>query len=253
MIKNNLKIRLDEFLVLNKYVESRVYAQKIIFDSKVLVNDKIITKPSYKIKDNDIIKILDLQEKYVSRGGYKLEAAIKNFNIDVKEKICLDIGASTGGFSDCLLQNGAKLVIALDNGYNQLHQKLKNTPNIINIEKFNAKEIYKIYDKLLSYGNIELITIDVSFISVVKIFEALAKCSLKNVKIICLIKPNFETEKNERKYLKKGVIKDKNIIFKLLFRVLKKVRNLGFRFIKVMRSPISGAKGNQEFLALFEK
>lgn len=253
MIQKKNKLRLDEFLVLNNYVESRVYAQKIIFDSKVVVNDKIITKPSYKVKENDVIKIYNLQEKYVSRGGYKLEAAIKNFNIDVKEKVCLDIGASTGGFSDCLLQYQAKLVIALDNGCNQLHQKLKDNPKIINIEKFNAKEIHRIYDKLLSYGDIEVITIDVSFISVIKIFESLAKCNLKNVKIIALIKPNFETSKTERKYLKKGVIKDKGVILKILFRVLKKIRNLGFVFRRVIKSPIVGAKGNQEFLALFEK
>ncbi|MGC8733970.1 MAG: TlyA family RNA methyltransferase [bacterium] len=248
-----MKLRLDEFLVVNKYVESRVLAQKLIFDSKVFVNDKVVTKPSYKVKKEDIISVKYVGEKYVSRGGYKLEAAIKSFNIDVSNKICLDIGASTGGFTDCLLYHNAKLVIALDNGYNQLHPKLKNNPKVINIEKFNAKEIYNIYDKLLSYGKIEIITIDVSFISVLKIFEALSKCNLENVKIISLIKPNFETLKDERKYIKKGVLKDKRIIFKILLRVLKIIRNLGFIFKGIIKSPILGSKGNQEFLALFQK
>ena len=255
MEKEKLKkaIRLDEFLVLKGFAESRAYAQKLIFDSKVFVNKKVINKPSYRIKDEDKVEVFDIKEEYVSRGGYKLEHAINHFKINIKDKVCLDIGASTGGFTDCLLKHNAKLVIALDNGYNQLHPKLKTNPKVVSIEKFNAKNIHTIYQKLLNYGDIEVITIDVSFISVVKIFESLSKCDLRNVKIISLIKPNFEIEKNERKYLKKGVIKDKVFIMKILFRTLKKIRNLGFIFKGVIKSSILGSKGNQEFLALFEK
>lgn len=248
-----IKLRLDEYLVAKKYLDSRVLAQKLILNSKVFVNNKIINKPSYKVKEDDIVNIELVNERYVSRGGYKLEAAIKEFNIDLTDKVCLDIGASTGGFTDCLLYHNAKLVIALDNGYNQLHPKLKNNPKVINIEKFNAKEIYTIYDKLLSYGKISIITIDVSFISILKIFEALSKCNLINVKIISLIKPNFELNKDERKYIKKGVLKDKKIIFKTVLRVLKNIRKMGFIFKGIIKSPILGTKGNQEFLALFEK
>ena len=249
----SLKLRLDEYLVINKYVDSRVLAQKLILNSKVFVNNIVINKPSYKVKENDIVNVELTNEKYVSRGGYKLESAIKEFNIDVKDKVCLDIGASTGGFTDCLLYHNAKLVIALDNGYNQLHPKLKNNSKVINIEKFNAKEIHTIYDKLLSYGKIDIITIDVSFISVLKIFESLNRCNLDNVKIISLIKPNFELNKDERKYIKKGILKDKKIIFKVVLRVLKNIRKMGFVFKGIIKSPILGTKGNQEFLALFEK
>jgi 23S rRNA (cytidine1920-2'-O)/16S rRNA (cytidine1409-2'-O)-methyltransferase len=249
----SLKLRLDEYLVINKYVDSRVLAQKLILDSKVFINNIVINKPSYKVKENDTVKVELNNERYVSRGGYKLEAAIKEFNIDVKDKVCLDIGASTGGFTDCMLYHNAKLVIALDNGYNQLHPKLRNNSKVINIEKFNAKEIHTIYDKLVSYGKIDIITIDVSFISVLKIFESLNRCNLDNVKIIPLIKPNFELNKDERKYIKKGVLKDKKIIFKVVLRVLKNIRKMGFVFKGIIKSPILGTKGNQEFLALFEK
>lgn len=109
----SLKLRLDEYLVINKYVDSRLLAQKLILNSKVFVNNIVINKPSYKVKENDIVNVELTNEKYVSRGGYKLESAIKEFNIDVKDKVCLDIGASTGGFTDCLLYHNAKLVIAI--------------------------------------------------------------------------------------------------------------------------------------------
>lgn len=250
-----MKYRVDELLVIRKMVESRIKAYKMIIDGKVKVENQVIYKPSKKFPLNVKIEIEPLPEfQFVSRGGYKLKEAIEKFKIDVKDKICLDIGASTGGFTDCLLKYGAQKVIALDNGKNQLHPSLLKNSNIINIENFNAKNINLFFQNNSLAKEIEIITIDVSFISVTLVTQSLAKVkNEKKLHLIILIKPNFEINKDERKFLKKGVLKDRKKLICVTLRTLKKIRNQGFKFIKIIPSPIKGNKGNTEFLAYFIK
>ncbi|MFN4220412.1 MAG: TlyA family RNA methyltransferase [bacterium] len=250
-----MKYRLDEILVIRKMIDSRIKAYKMIVDGKVKVENQIVYKPSKKFPLNVNIEIEPLPEmEFVSRGGYKLKEAIEKFNIDVKNKVCMDIGASTGGFTDCLLKYGAKKVIAIDNGKNQLHPSLLKNPNVINIENFNAKNINLFFQNNSLSKEIEIIAIDVSFISVTLITESLAKVkNEKKLNLIILIKPNFEINKDERKFLKKGVLKDRKKLILITLRTLKKIRNQGFKFIKIIPSPIKGDKGNTEFLAYFIK
>ncbi len=253
------KYRLDELLVIKKLVDSRVKAQKLILDGKVLVEGKVLYKPAQKFDINTNINVIQ-EEEFVSRGGYKLKAALDEFSkigLRVDDKVCLDIGASTGGFTDCLLKHGAKLVIALDNGKNQLHPKLLNNPNVINIEEFNARNLEKLFEnKILQeiLNKIEIITIDVSFISCTLITQSISKIKFgKPIHIVILIKPNFELQKNELKFLKKGVLKDNKKMFSVLLRTLRTIRKQGFKFIKVIKSPIKGDKGNVEFLVYYIK
>ncbi|MCX7758003.1 MAG: TlyA family RNA methyltransferase [bacterium] len=254
------KYRLDELLVLKNLVDSRIKAREFILDGKVYVDGQVFYKPSKKLREDVKIEI-NKPTCFVSRGGYKLNKAINDFKLDVKNKVCIDIGASTGGFTDCLLKNEAKSVIAVDNGKNQLHQSLIKNPQIINIEEFNARNIedlfkhpekYKIPKELIN--DTEIITIDVSFISVTLITQSISFIeNKKKLNIVILIKPNFELTKKEIKYLKKGVLKDRKTILAVLLRTLKKIRNQGFKFINVIESPIKGDKGNTEFLAYFIK
>ncbi|MEN3015008.1 MAG: TlyA family RNA methyltransferase [bacterium] len=256
-----MKYRLDELLVLKKLVESRIKAQKLILDGKVKVNGQVIYKISKKFPQEVVIEVENPVD-YVSRGGYKLEKAITEFskhNFSVEGKVCLDIGASTGGFTECLLNHKAKFVIALDNGKSQLHPKLLKNPNVINIEKFNAKNIHLLFQNPTAFGinldivkHVEIIVIDVSFISLTHITQPLTLIDNK-FKMITLIKPNFELTKQERKYLKKGVLRDRKKVIQVLLRTLKTISKQGYKFIKVIESPIKGYKGNTEFLAYFIK
>lgn len=254
------KYRLDELLVLKGLVESRVRAHKLILDGKVFIEGKPFYKPSKKFSEDINIEVQKNFE-FVSRGGYKLQKALETFQIDVKNKVCIDIGASTGGFTDCLLKNGAKIVISIDNGKNQLHPSLVNNQKVINIEKFNAKEINKIFESPQNFklsseiiNNVEIITIDVSFISATMITQAISLVKAdKKLNIIVLIKPNFELRKDERKHLKKGVLKNPNMLFLILLRTIRKIRKQGFRFVGITESPIKGDKGNREFLVYFIK
>lgn len=259
------KYRLDELIVLKNLVDSRIKAQKLILDGKVKVENNIVYKPSKKFPIESKLEIqINNQEEFVSRGGKKLNKAIQEFSkygLEVENKICLDIGASTGGFTDCLLKHKAQLVIALDNGKNQLHPQIAQNPKVINIEQFNAKNINTLFENPLKFNihpeiltNIDIITIDVSFISATLITSSLRLIkNPKTINLIILIKPNFELTKKEKKYLKKGVIKDRKKIILTLLKTLKIIKNQGFKFIKVIESPIKGDKGNTEFLAYFIK
>jgi len=239
------KERLDKLLVERGLVESREKAQRLIMSGKVFVNNQRIDKAGTKVGVNSFIFIKE-KEKYVSRGGYKLERGIKVFNWDVKDKVCIDIGASTGGFTDCLLQNGARKVYAVDVGSNQLNEKLKSDKRVISLEKTNARYLNEdiIPEKLDCFVS------DVSFISVLKILPNLCKLLKDNAEGIILIKPQFELSKKE---VKNGVVKDKNLHIKAIKIVLSKLEESCYCVKDITYSDTWGPKGNIEFLAFLKK
>ncbi len=241
--------RIDKLLVELGFADSRTKAQALVMAGVVLVNEKRIEKPSESFAGNVKIRIKgqNAESKYVGRGGLKLEKALQEFHIQPDEYVCLDVGASTGGFTDCLLSHGAKKVVAIDVGTNQLVWKLRNDARVEVRENVNARYLEpEEFDE-----NFDLIVMDVSFISVTKILPALKDLLAENGKIIILIKPQFEVGKGE--VGKGGIVKDE----KKHTEVIKKVNNfaeaLGFKVLAQIDSPILGADGNKEFLALYEK
>lgn len=238
-------MRLDQYLVINNYFESRNKAQMAIENNSIMVNDKIINKSNYNVLDTDIIKILDNTLKYVSRAGLKLEHAIKEFNLDLSNKVILDIGASTGGFSDCSIQNGAKLVYAVDVGTNQLHEKLRNNPKIVSYENTNILDF-----DITNLEKIDFIVMDVSFVSIEYLLPKINEFITDNNQFICLIKPQFEVGKMK---MKNGVVKDKSIHIQVINNVKEELNKYGLDIFKLVKSPILGQSGNTEFLALIKR
>lgn len=242
-----MKKRLDQFLVEKGYFESRAKAQAMIISGKVLVNEKKIEKAGTLIAADSKIRILGDKLKYVSRGGLKLEKALTEFKITVSDKICIDIGASTGGFTDCLLQSGAKKVYAVDVGYGQLDLKIRNDKRVVVKEKTNARYLSKSdFDE-----SVDIVTIDVSFISLTKILPSIFPLLKENGDVIALVKPQFEAKKEQ--VSKGGIIKDEKVHKEVLEKVKKSAVEIGFNFIAVCESPIFGADGNKEFLIHLKK
>ena len=238
-------MRLDEYVHHNGYTESRAKAQDIILAGCVFVNGVKVTSKAQKIKDTDKIEIIQ-NRKYVSRAGEKLEKALLEFNLSVENKICLDIGASTGGFTDCLLSYGAKKVYALDVGHNQLVYKLRNDERVISIEDFNAKDIKR---EMFEGETPSIVVSDVSFISISKIAPIIFKELYDLEYWVSLIKPQFEAEKGE--VSKGGVIKDDALRERIVNNAIDKITAVGFKEINRTISPIKGSKGNIEYLSYF--
>jgi len=236
------KQRLDMLVLKKGLAQTRSRAISLIMAGKVLVNKMPACKPETlaSSSDNIIIKGNDLP--YVGRGGLKLEKALKSFDICVKDYICLDIGASTGGFTDCLLQKGAKKVFAVDVGYGQLAWKLRQDPRVIVVERTNIR--YMTLDVIPV--PVDLVTIDVSFISLKIVVPAVLKFIKKNGAIIALIKPQFEVEKG--KTGKDGIVRDHNLHQDVISTLTEFFIKQGLTFSPVISSPIRGAKGNKEFL-----
>nr|AUR53519.1 hemolysin TlyA [Brachyspira hyodysenteriae] len=238
-------MRLDEYVHSEGYTESRSKAQDIILAGCVFVNGVKVTSKAHKIKDTDNIEVVQ-NIKYVSRAGEKLEKAFVEFGISVENKICLDIGASTGGFTDCLLKHGAKKVYALDVGHNQLVYKLRNDNRVVSIEDFNAKDINK---EMFNDEIPSVIVSDVSFISITKIAPIIFK-ELNNLEFwVTLIKPQFEAERGD--VSKGGIIRNDILREKILNNAISKIIDCGFKEVNRTISPIKGAKGNIEYLAHF--
>ena len=237
--------RLDKELVKRNFVETRTKAQELIASGAVVVKGKVQTKTSFDVDENDEIELLNTEVlKYVSRGGFKLEKALDVFHIDVKNKIVLDIGSSTGGFTDCSLQHGAKKVVAVDVGTNIMHKSLRDNPKVELYENTNIKDLP--HNKFLG---VELIVVDVSFVSLESIVE---KVNSENISadMICLIKPQFECGKEmATKY--GGVIKSKTIHKKVLNKVVKFFNKNNYYLLGLDYSPIKGGDGNIEYIALF--
>jgi 23S rRNA (cytidine1920-2'-O)/16S rRNA (cytidine1409-2'-O)-methyltransferase len=234
-------MRLDLYLVDNGYYKSRELAKLSIESELVKVDGKVITKPSFDYKTGVIEAIDPL--KYVSRGGYKLEGAITNFYLDFKDKTIVDIGSSTGGFTDCALQYGAKKVYSIDVGYDQLDPRLLNNPKVISMEETNFLDIEGFDEK------IDFFVSDVSFISITKILKHLDSLNAEN--IIILIKPQFES--NPSWLNKNGVLKDRSRHFEILKNINEFINSINYKIHKIIPSPIKGKSGNIEYLAYVKR
>lgn len=236
-------------MVKNGFAVSKEKAQALVMAGAVLVDEQRVEKPSQEFSEDAVIRLRReaAESKYVGRGGLKLEKALSEFQICPDEYVCLDVGASTGGFTDCLLQNGAKKVFAVDAGTNQLAWKLRADERVEVCENTNAR-----YLKPENFNvKFDLIVIDVSFISVTKIFPALKELIAENGKIIVLIKPQFEVEKGE--VGKGGIVRDADKHLEVIKRVNDFAEKINLKFLRITDSPILGAEGNKEFLALYEK
>lgn len=238
-------MRLDLEIVKRGLLPTRSKAKDAILTGKVYYNGVCITKPSFEVEADSIIECKD-SLKYVSKGGLKLEKAINDFGLNLKGQVLLDIGASTGGFTDCALQNGVSRVIAVDVGANQMHPLLRENPKI---KLYENTDFRNMDFNLLS--DVTIASIDVSFISVSKLNYRLRELN-KLKTIVCLIKPQFECGKQvASKY--KGVIKDKDVHYTVINSVIESFKQLGFEVANLTYSPITGGDGNIEYLALFQK
>ncbi len=236
-----IKKRLDIIVFERGLTESREKAKALILAGNVFVNGDKCTKAGEKFSE-DIEISIKKNLKYVGRGGLKLEKAIESFNVNVKNKICLDIGASTGGFTDCLLQKGAAKVYAVDVGYGQLHWNLRNNPKVVVIERCNFRNIPE--DKIPE--SMDIVVIDVSFISLKKIEPKALAFLKKNGEIIALIKPQFEVGKDE--VGKGGIVRDENKHQEVVNELSMFFENMGLKVKNIIESPVLGQKGNKEFL-----
>ena len=240
----NKKKRIDKLLVEKNHFDSREKAKRALMAGNVKIENEIIDKPGTKVDVESQIEVLE-RMKYVSRGGYKLEKALDNFEIDIDDRVCMDIGASTGGFTDCMLQNNAKKVFAVDVGYGQLDWSLRNNPKVMVYERTNFRyfETDSIEEKIYFF------TADVSFISLKHIFPNVNKLSEENSIFLTLIKPQFEAGRD--KVEKGGIIRNINTHYEVIENVLKIAEENDFYIEKLTFSPIKGAKGNIEYLAKF--
>lgn len=242
------KERLDVALVERGLIESREKAQRLIMAGEVRINDVPVSKASHPVHSEDRLEVMK-GEKYVSRGGLKLEAALENFKISCRDRICLDLGASTGGFTDCLLQHGARQVYAVDVGENQISWKLRSDPRVKVLDDVNARHLKP---NALGTPLPDLVTADVSFISVCKILPAAYECSVSSAEFVVLIKPQFEAG---REFVEQGgVVRDPAVHQKTISEVKEFVESkLKGDWRGVVESPITGPAGNKEFLAWFVK
>jgi len=240
------KERIDKLLVEKELFPSRSKAKRAIMAGKIYVNQQLVDKAGTKVKVDAKIKVKGKVHPYVGRGGLKLAKAIKEFKLDFSDKTVLDIGASTGGFTDCALQNGASKVYAVDVGYNQLAWKLRSDNRVVVKEKTNARYL----EQTDIEEEFSLVTIDVSFISLTKIIPALKDFLKSDAKLITLIKPQFEAGPD--KVGSGGVVKDPKIHKEVILKVIDFSKELGFNLTGLSFSPITGGKkSNIEYLACF--
>lgn len=237
-----MKERLDVLLVKRKLVQSREKAKAIIMSGKVFVNGEREDKAGTSFDEKVKIEIRGNTLKYVSRGGLKLEKAMKFFGVEVEHKICMDVGASTGGFTDCMLQNGALKVYAVDVGHGQLDWKLRQDERVVCKEKTNIR--YVVPEDIGE--KIEFASIDVSFISLTKVLFPVKKLLHDNGQIVCLIKPQFEA--GREKVGKKGVVRDEKVHQEVIEMVVSYAISIGFEILNLDYSPIKGPEGNIEYL-----
>jgi 23S rRNA (cytidine1920-2'-O)/16S rRNA (cytidine1409-2'-O)-methyltransferase len=243
-----LKLRLDKLLVDRRLAASRERAQALILAGKVLVDEQKLDKAGAQVADDVAIRLLGEDLKYVSRGGLKLERAIEHWHIDVTGKVCLDVGASTGGFTDCLLQHGAARVIAIDTGYGQMDFKLRQDPRVRLVEKVNARYVTsEVIGEM-----VDLIVIDVAFVSATLVLPAVVSAAFPPGEersgryVVVLVKPQFEAG---REFIGKGgIVRDEAVQLEAVEKIKKALLDLGCARTNVIDSPILGAEGNREFL-----
>ncbi|MBQ3615863.1 MAG: TlyA family RNA methyltransferase [Anaerotignum sp.] len=241
------KERLDVLLVQLGLANSRELAKAYIMAGNVYVDGQKEDKAGTKVAVNADIEVKGSQMKYVSRGGYKLEKAINEFGVQLEGKICLDIGASTGGFTDCMLQNGASKVYAIDVGYGQFAWKLRNDERVVCLEKTNVR--YVTHEQVPDEG--DFASIDVSFISLTKVLPAVLGVLGPNGQLVCLIKPQFEA--GREKVGKKGVVRDINVHREVIEMIVNYVRAQNLGILALDFSPIKGPEGNIEYLIYLDK
>lgn len=241
------KTRLDVLLVERGFVESRQKAQAVIMAGSVFVGGQRVDKPGTAVANEADIEVRGHVLRYVSRGGLKLEKAMKTFPLTLEGKICADIGASTGGFTDCMLQNGAVKVYSVDVGYGQLDWKLRNDPRVVCMERTNAR--YLTHEEIPD--ELDFASIDVSFISLKLIFPALYGLLKDGGEIACLIKPQFEA--GREKVGKKGVVRDPAVHLEVLENFLIHAKDNNFTVVDITYSPIRGPEGNIEYLGYLRK
>ena len=241
-----VKVRLDTLLIERGLVTTRQQAIGLILSGNILVDGIKIEKAGKAVPEDAEIVVKETL-RYVGRGGLKLEEAIRSFNLNVKDKSAIDIGASTGGFTDCLLQHGAKKVYAVDVGYGQLHWRLRQDTRVINIEKTHILK----FDWRLIQDPIDIATVDLSFISVTRIFPVLCEHLQQSATVIILVKPQFEVGKGE--VGKGGIVRNMDKIQKAVDKVISHAVKAGFKVRGLINSPITGQKGNIEYLLYLEK
>ncbi|MEN6462547.1 MAG: TlyA family RNA methyltransferase [Syntrophomonas sp.] len=241
------KIRIDTLLVNKGLAPSREKARAMILAGEVRVNDNVVDKAGTNVNEDDQLVVKTNSLKYVSRGGFKLEGAIHDFNLDFTGQIVLDVGASTGGYTDCALKHGAAKVFALDVGYGQLEWSLRNDSRVVVIERTNVR-----YVTPQQLGElVDIITIDVSFISTSKVFPVIKNFLQEDGKVVSLIKPQFEAGKN--KVGKKGVVKDPQTHREVLLNCIACAENEGLAISGITYSHIKGPEGNIEFFLYLQK
>jgi 23S rRNA (cytidine1920-2'-O)/16S rRNA (cytidine1409-2'-O)-methyltransferase len=249
-----VKIRLDKLLVERGLAPSRERAQALILAGKVLVNEQKAEKAGASVDASVAIRLMGEDLRYVGRGGLKLEKALEHWKIDVRGRDCADVGASTGGFTDCLLQRGAASVTAIDTGYGQMDYRLRRDPRVRLLERTNAR-----YLKAEDVRPASLLTVDVSFISATLVLPAVVRAAFREAKpnvsfeLVVLVKPQFEAGREQ--VGKGGIVRDAEAQAEAVEKVRRKVLELGATRTDVIESPIRGAEGNREFLlyAVFDE
>lgn len=245
MVKN--KTRLDVAVYERGFAPSREKAKAVIMAGQVYVNNQKVDKAGFELKDTDVLEVRGNTLKYVSRGGLKLEKAMKSFPVDLNGKICMDVGASTGGFTDCMLMNGASKVYSIDVGYGQLAWKLRCDERVVNLERTN----FRYADESVIKDEIDFASVDVSFISLRLIFPNLHKFLRPNGEAVCLIKPQFEAGREN--VGKKGVVRDLAVHLEVVRRIMDEAVQAGFSVLGIDYSPVKGPEGNIEYLMWIRK
>jgi len=267
------KDRLDKLLVLKGLAKSRELAKAYIMEGKVFVNGKKVTKAGISVSERAQISLRGEELPYVSRGGLKLEAAINYFNIGLNNKIIMDVGSSTGGFTDCLLKMGAKKVYCIDVGYGQLAWSLRNDPRVVVMERTNIRYLERIIRELMDSqhqcglttsihvksqefealldGTIDTATVDVSFISLTKVVPAVITFLKDKAEIILLVKPQFEVGKGE--VGKGGIVREEVKRLRAVHGVKDDLEHIGLKTVGIFQSPISGLKGNIEYFLYMKR
>lgn len=247
MKEQKKKERLDVLLVKRAIAESREKAKAIIMTGNVFVNGQREDKAGSTFPEDVQIELKGTPMKYVSRGGYKLEKAVELWEVPLDGKICMDVGSSTGGFTDCMLQNGAMKVYAIDVGTNQLAWKLRQDERVISMEKTNIR--YVTHEQV--EDEIAFSSIDVAFISLTKVLEPVRNLLCDGGRVVCLVKPQFEA--GREKVGKKGVVRDKKVHLEVVCEIMTYAIRIGFEILELSFSPIKGPEGNIEYLLYIEK
>lgn len=241
------KIRIDVLITDKGFFDSREKAKRAIMAGIVMINGQMVDKPGTDVPEDAEISIKENPNKYVSRGGLKLEKAMQNYDIHLDGKVCMDIGASTGGFTDCMLKSGATKVFSVDVGYGQLDYSLRSHPQVVNMERTNIRNV-----TLEQIGTpVDFVSIDVSFISLKLVLPVAIQLMADSSEIVFLIKPQFEAGREQVK--KHGVVREEKVHVQVLKSITSFAEDLGFVLKELTFSPIKGPKGNIEFLCYAQK